>query len=82
MNKQIIESNISEAREQLQEIERRIHTSDSLTEGQLLVMLQHAYHHLNFAWNTRKVTDKRYANMTANDFNQWGHGKPVLIFHR
>ncbi|MDD2467251.1 MAG: hypothetical protein PHI97_24960 [Desulfobulbus sp.] len=70
MNRQIIESNIKEAREQLEEIEKRL--SANLLEGELLVMLQHAYHHLNFAWNVREVPTKRYASMTDEEFNEWG----------
>jgi hypothetical protein len=70
MNRQIIESNIKEAREQLEEIEKRL--SANLIEGELLVMLQHAYHHLNFAWNVREVPTERYASMTDEEFNEWG----------
>jgi len=69
MNRQVIESNIKEAREQLEEIEQRL--SDKLTEGELLVMLQHAYHHLNFAWNARKVSNSRYDKMSEKEFNEW-----------
>ena len=70
MNRQIIESNIKEAREQLEEIEKRL--SANLSEGELLVMLQHAYHHLNFAWNAKKVSNSRYAKMSEEEFNEWG----------
>jgi len=70
MNRQIIESNIKEAREQLEEIEKRL--SANLIEGELLVMLQHAYHHLNFAWNVREIPTERYASMTDEEFNEWG----------
>lgn len=70
MNRQIIESNIKEAREQLEEIEKRL--SANLSEGELLVMLQHAYHHLNFAWNAKKVSNSRYAKMSEEEFSEWG----------
>jgi hypothetical protein len=70
MNRQIIESNIEEAREQLEEIEKQL--SAGLNEGELLVMLQHAYHHLNFAWNARKVSNSRYAKLSEEEFNEWG----------
>lgn len=69
MNRQIIESNIKEAREQLEEIEKKL--SASLTEGEFLVMLQHAYHHLNFAWNARRVSNSRYAKLSEEEFNEW-----------
>jgi hypothetical protein len=35
-------------------------------------MLQHAYHHLNFAWNTRRISTKHYSNLTDKEFNKWG----------
>lgn len=70
MNRQVIESNIREAREELEKIEKRL--SDKLSEGELLVMLQHAYHHLNFAWNARKVSTSRYAKLSEKEFNEWG----------
>ncbi len=70
MNRQIIESNIKEAREQLEEIEKRL--AAGLTEGELLVMLQHTYHHLNFAWNARKARTSRYAKLSEEEFNEWG----------
>lgn len=69
MNRKIIESNIKEAREQIEEIEKRLYAN--LTEGELLVMLQHAYHHLNFAWNARRVSNSRYAKLSEKEFNEW-----------
>lgn len=72
MNRQIIESNIREAREQLEKIEKMIAAGRSLSEGEYLVMLQHAYHHLNFAWNARKFRNSRYAKLSEEEFNEWG----------
>lgn len=63
--------NISEAREELQRIEARIQSDKKPLEGELQIMLEHAYHHLNFAWNIRHVSAKRYANLTDDDFNLW-----------
>lgn len=72
MNRQIIESNIREAREQLEKIEKSVAAGKRLSEGELFVMLQHAYHHLNFAWNARKVSNSRYAKLSEEEFNEWG----------
>lgn len=72
MNWKIIESNIREAREQLDEIERRISSKKFPSEGELQVMVEHAYHHLNFAWNARRVTTKQYRKLTDEEFNRWG----------
>jgi hypothetical protein len=40
-------------------------------EGAFKVQLQHAYHHLNFAWNIRRVRTRHYRNMTDKNFNRW-----------
>jgi hypothetical protein len=72
MNWKIIESNIREAREQLEEIERLISSKKYPAEGELQVMVEHAYHHLNFAWNIRRVTTREYRKHSTIDFNRWG----------
>ena len=72
LNWEIILSNLAEAREQLDEIELRVRKGESPAEGEFQVMLEHAYHHLNFAWNIRHVSTKRYAQLTDDEFNQWG----------
>lgn len=72
MNRQIIESNIREAREQLEKIEKSVAAGKRLSEGEFLVMIQHAYHHLNFAWNARNVSTSRYSKLSDKEFNEWG----------
>lgn len=71
MNWKIISSNLQEAREQLEKIEQRIKKKD-YSEAEFFLDLQHAYHHLNFAWNVRKVKTEEYTKMTEDDFNRWG----------
>lgn len=71
MNWKIIAGDLREAREQIEEIEQRILKKD-YSEGGLYIDLQHAYHHLNFAWNVRRIKTKEYANLTDKDFNRWG----------
>ncbi|HEY2865486.1 MAG TPA: hypothetical protein VGJ02_00215 [Pyrinomonadaceae bacterium] len=71
LNWEIVKWNIAEAREQLEEIERQIATGE-ISEGSFGVMITHAFHHLNFAWNIRRVSTKRYSNLTTEDFNFGG----------
>jgi hypothetical protein len=66
-----IRSNIAEAREQLQQLEAMA-TAPDRNEGGLEVGLAHAYHHLNFAWNSRRMPFTRVAACAAADFNEWG----------
>ena len=70
-NRQIIQSNLAEAIEQLQELEREA-ANGTLGEEELQIGLQHAYHHLNFAWNVRRISTSQYASLTDAQFDKWG----------
>ena len=70
-NREIIGSNIAEAVEELQALERKASAGD-LSEEQLQVGLQHVYHHLNFAWNVRRVSTAEYSRLTQAQFEEWG----------
>jgi hypothetical protein len=70
-NRQIIGSNISEARDELNELLMKIEAG-GLHEAELQVGLLHAYHHLNFAWNIRRVATSRYASLAQQEFETWG----------
>ena len=72
INSGVVLSNVSEAREELEQIEALIRAGGELSEGELSVMFGHAYHHLNFAWNARRVADEEYRNLKGEDFNAWG----------
>lgn len=71
LNWEIILYNIVEAREQLQEVESRAKDDKSVGEVELSIMLEHAYFHLNFAWNVRHEKTKHYENLTDDNFNKW-----------
>lgn len=71
LNLEIIESNLSEAIEELKTLRERA-SSGELNEADLQVRLCHAYHHLNFAWNVRHVPTSRYAKLTKSQFTRWG----------
>ncbi len=72
INWRTIRSDISEARSQLQNIEKKVADGNFPDEDDLRIYLLHAYHHLNFAWNARYVPTEKYANLTDNDFEEWG----------
>jgi hypothetical protein len=72
LNWKVIKNNISEARQELEEIESLIGSGELPEEGELQIMVEHAYHHINFAWNARSMSAKRYANLTDEDFNSYG----------
>ena len=71
LNTKLIGGNIAEANEQLA---RLLHTilTGKLNEAELRVGLRHAYHHLNVAWNIRRVRTSEYADLTQEQFEEWG----------
>ncbi len=82
VNRRIVTLNLAEAREELQRIEREIAAGKPLPEWQLQLRLEHAYHHLNMAWNARSVPIARYRDMTDRDFNTWAKfSRDIEIAH-
>ncbi len=71
LNWQIILSNVKEARKELEELEKTIESGES-EQIELEISLRHAYHHLNFAWNTKNIPSEKYANLTDSEFKEWG----------
>ena len=78
LNWEIIASNISEAREQLEAIEKRISDGDLPNEEEFQVQMEHALHHLAFAWNIRRFSTKRYSKLSDKEFNEWSKFPPEL----
>jgi hypothetical protein len=70
-NREIIKSNISEAIEELQKLERKAMDGE-LREEELQIGLLHAYHHINFAWNIRRISTSEYSHLTQEQFESWG----------
>jgi hypothetical protein len=70
-NRTIIRSNIGEAIEELQKLEQKA-ADGTLVEEELYVRLRHAYHHLNFAWNARRISNAEYSKLTQEQFEEWG----------
>jgi hypothetical protein len=68
--REIVLQNIAEAREQLEEIEKSL-LDPAYEEVELKVELEHAYHHLNYAWNIRNETDEAARAHSPEDFVKW-----------
>jgi hypothetical protein len=68
------EDNWGEHRGGNEQLARLLHTilTGKLNEAELRVGLRHAYHHLNVAWNIRRVRTSEYANLTQEQFEEWG----------
>lgn len=68
--REIVLHNIAEAREQLAEIEKSLRDPE-YQEIELKLDLEHAYHHLNYAWNVRNETDAALDAHSSSDFTRW-----------
>ena len=68
--RKIILQNIVEAREQLESIEKSL-LDPEYQECDFQIQLEHAYHHLNYAWNIRDESDVAVNAHTAEDFTRW-----------
>jgi hypothetical protein len=80
INWSVVASNISEAREELESIEAKIAAGTPPDDVEFQVAMQHAFHHLNCAWNIRHESLDRYANMSREDFERWGRFPNDLAF--
>jgi hypothetical protein len=72
LNRALVRRQIEEAREQLEDLEARLKNGRRLSEDELEILLGHAYHHLNFAWNCRNVREEVYRSLTHSQFLKWG----------
>lgn len=74
INWDIVENNIVEARKELENLERKIKNrrQKRLGEIEFQISLQHAYHHVNFAWNIRHQPTSAYVQLTDSHFRKWG----------
>ena len=71
LNRKSLRFHLGEAREELERLER-LAGEGTLAEAQLQIGLLHAYHHLNFAWNTRRIASSEQARLTREKFEEWG----------
>lgn len=68
--REIVLQNIAEAREQIEAIEKSL-LDPEYEEVELKLDLEHAYHHLNYAWNIRNETDAAVETHSSSDFAKW-----------
>lgn len=70
LNLEFILYNLRDAGGQIDEIIKLAEAGD-LDETDFRIKMEHAYHHLNFAWNIRRMGSKRASNCVRQDFNEW-----------
>lgn len=71
-NKEHLQFHLQEALEELSRTITQCKNDPEFSEGELFVAMQHLYHHLNTAWNTRCLATERIEQASDQDFNAWG----------
>ena len=71
MNRDWILFNLDEALEELSKTIQEIKENSGYEYGEFLVAMQHLYHHLNTAWNSRDASPDQVTNETEEDFQRW-----------
>lgn len=72
LNREVILSNLKEAVEELQSIIEDLETDTSYAPIEFRVGMEHAYHHINTAWNARYCSfSEYYEKSTEEDFFRW-----------
>ena len=71
MNYQIISPNIFFARDELENIAKKL-SSETLTETEFRDRLKHVYYHLNLAWNIKHISTDKYNERAEKDRKKWG----------
>jgi hypothetical protein len=71
MNRDWVLSQLREAQEELSRTIEEMETDSNYDVGELIVAVQHLYHHLNTAWNSRDAAPSRVAAVSEDDFYAW-----------
>lgn len=71
MNKQYILYNLKEALEQLTKTVNELETDDEYEFGNYIVDMEHLYHHINTAWNSRDSSESESLECSELNFNKW-----------
>lgn len=70
-NKSLIAANIEEAKEELENMLANLANSPDYSVAEFKVSIEHAYHHLNFAWHIRNENANRVKACSPDDFKAW-----------
>lgn len=71
MNKEYILYNLKEAFGELNSIIQEIENDATYEYGDFVIPMQHLYHHLNTAWNSRDSTKDESVECTEVNFEKW-----------
>ena len=70
-NKEHILFHLNEASEEVTRTIREIKDDPDYDEAEFFVAMQHLYHHVNTAWNSRSIDPERIYQYSQEDFDLW-----------
>jgi len=70
MNKRWVLFHLTDAIEELQKLTTTL-TSEAVSDEEFEIAIEHAYHHLNTAWNSRSISDEEAREHSDSDFVNW-----------
>ena len=73
MNKDYILLNLREALEEIERTIRKLQNESAYYEPEFRIAMEHAFHHMNIAWNARNTTKEQSFECTAKDLDSWGN---------
>ncbi|MGZ3332354.1 MAG: hypothetical protein ACXU9O_15180 [Gemmatimonadaceae bacterium] len=71
MNREQALSHLSEAREAITRMIEEIQKAPDYDDSEYGVDMQHVYHHINTAWNSRNASSTQVEQATDTMFNRW-----------
>lgn len=71
MNRESVLFHLREAHEAIEGLIQEIEDDADYDADVLYVDMQHVYHHVNTAWNTRDVSSERTHTCSQEDFDAW-----------
>jgi hypothetical protein len=71
MNKSYILYNLKESLIQLEETIKELENNSDYEYGEFSVDMNHLYHHINTAWNSKYSTEKESKECSENNFRIW-----------
>lgn len=85
LNRNQVLLHLAEASEAIATTIRDLQSHPEYGDAEYWVELQHVFHHLNTAWNSRAVTQAQIGAATDADFNRWSAfptDLPMMEVHR
>lgn len=71
MNREQVSLHLQEAREAIESTLSEAQVTPDYSDAEFSVEMQHIYHRLNTAWNSRAESAKTVSEGTDADFNRW-----------